>query len=251
MKKRIVVIDDDFNYQDEIQEILNEYDVIFINDYEKGVELCKTAAPDLILLGINQKISYVPINAHIALKKDISLRKVPIIGLYPPSNRPRIEKDSQDGIEFSLVKQSNSKFFNTKISEILTNAKLQKDYEDTRLKTHIHVDVINKTVLRITFKSGLKFVLPEVKNIFNANYINSIYNKDICIDIRDFPNLSKEEINVIERIVLIFGKKRISIIVGKHMGVIISLSDLENNADLFLTIDDYLAFLKNPETENE
>ena len=69
------------------------------------------------------------------------------------------------------------------------------------------------------------------------------------MDIRDFPGVSKEDSLVLEKIVTVLGKKRIGLIVGRHMGAIISQGNLENQADLFMNLDDYLDYLKKPRTK--
>lgn len=248
MKQRIVFIDQDVKTQMQVEFHLPDFEIISVNDYPKGVELCKKAAPDLILIGFLQKMDQEPIVAVRQLKRDPSTSQVPIIGLYNNMDRIRQEKDRQEGVESFLTKPINKELLIAKIRECLNNARAQKQYDSVKIKSHIKVDTSTPGLVKISFRSGLKFVLPEIKNIFNAEFLATIHNNDCCLDIRDFTSVSKEEASVLEKIVSVFGKKRIALVAGKHLGAIMTLSTLESKADLFMNIDDYLEFLKKPKT---
>ncbi len=249
MKQRIVIIDKDVKTQALLEGYLTEYEIISINDYVKAVDLCKKAAPDLIIIGFLPKNDYDASGAVRTLKKDVSTKNVPIIALYHSTDRIQAEKDRKDGVEAYLVKSAPKDALIAKIKECINNAKAQKQYDSFKSKNHIRIEYPTPSLIKISFQSGLKYVLPEIKNIFNADLLNSVKSKDCCLDIRDFSGISKEDAFVLEKIVTVLGKKRIGLIVGKHMGSIISQSNLENQADLFMNLEDYLDYLKKPKTK--
>ncbi|MBP7283912.1 MAG: hypothetical protein KBA66_20165 [Leptospiraceae bacterium] len=249
MKQRIVIIDKDVKIQTLLESYLTEYEMIGINDYVKAVDLCKKAAPDLIIIGFLPKNDFDATAAVRTLKKDISTKNVPIIGLYHSIDRIQAEKDRKDGVEAYLVKSAPKDALIAKVKECINNAKAQKQYDSFKSKNHIRIEHPTPNLIKISFQSGLKYVLPEIKNIFNADLLNSIKSKECCLDIRDFPGVSKEDSLVLEKIVTVLGKKRIGLIVGRHMGAIISQGNLENQADLFMNLDDYLDYLKKPRTK--
>jgi twitching motility two-component system response regulator PilH len=248
MKQRIVIMDKDIKSQILVENFITEFEIIIMSDYVKGVELCKTAAPDLVIIGFLPKHDADGLIAVRTLKKDITTKKVPIIGFYHNLDRIQIEKDHQEGIETYLIKPINQDIMVAKIKECVNNAKVQKQYDSFVSKNHIRIENTTSTQVKISFQSGLKYVLPQIKNFFNVELLSSISKKDCCIDIRDFPTVSKDDALVLEKIVSVFGKKRIAVIAGKHMGAIISQSNLENRADLFMNINDYNEFLKKPKT---
>lgn len=249
MKQRIVIIDQDTKSKVLVEVYLSDFDTIIMNDYNKGVEICKTAAPDLIMIGFLPKNDPDAVAAVRKLKKDISTNKVPIIGIYHNLDRIQIEKDRQEGVESYITKPINKEILLAKIKECINNARAQRQYDTFKNKKHIRIESTSSGLIKISFLSGLKYVLPEIKNIFSSDLLNAIRNSECCLDIRDFPSVSKEDILVLEKIVSVFGNKRIGLIVGKHMGAIISQSNLENKADLFMNIDDYIEFLKKPKTK--
>lgn len=160
-----------------------------------------------------------------------------------------MERDHKEGVEAYITKPINKEILIAKIKECMNNARAQRQYDSFKNKNHIKVENITPILVKISFLSGLKYVLPEVKNIFNNEFLISLKSKDCCMDIRDFPSISKEDAIILEKIVSIFGQKRIAVIVGKHMGPIISHSNLENRADLFMNLEDYIEFLKKPKTK--
>jgi CheY-like chemotaxis protein len=249
MKQRIVIIDKDVKMQTLLESYLTEYEIINIVDYIKAVELCKKAAPDLIIIGFLPKNDFDATSAVRTLKRDVSTKNVPIIGLYHNIDRIQAEKDRKEGVEAYLVKSANKDVLKAKIKECINNAKAQKQYDSFKSKSHIKIENPTPNSIKISFQSGLKYVLPEIKNIFNAELLTSIKSRECCLDIRDFPAVSKEDALVLEKIVSVLGKKRIGLIVGKHMGAIISQSNLENQADLFMNLDDYIDYLNKPQTK--
>ena len=90
MKQRIVLIDKDVKTQTLLESYLLEFDFISVNDHTKGVELCKTAAPDLIIIGFLSKSDEDSIAAVRKLKRDLSTNKVPIIGFYHNLDRVQL-----------------------------------------------------------------------------------------------------------------------------------------------------------------
>lgn len=249
MKQRVVIIDKDVKTQTLLESYLTEYEIISIIDYIKAVDLCKKAAPDLIVIGFLPKNDFEATAAVRTLKKDVSTKNVPIIALYHSIDRIQAEKDRKDGVEAYLVKSAPKDALIAKVKECINNAKAQKQYDSFKSKNHIRIENPTPNLIKISFQSGLKYVLPEIKNIFNPELLNSVKSKECCLDIRDFTAVSKEDTLVLEKIVTVLGKKRIGLIVGKHMGAIISQSNLENQAELFMNLEDYLDYLKKPKTK--
>ena len=75
MKQRIVIIDKDVKIQTLLESYLTEYEMIGINDYVKAVDLCKKAAPDLIIIGFLPKNDLMQ-RLQCELSKRISLQKM-------------------------------------------------------------------------------------------------------------------------------------------------------------------------------
>ena len=125
--------------------------------------------------------------------------------------------------------------------------KIDKDQSDKILSRKSHITIENPApgLTKVTFKSGIqKYVLPQVKKTFNMEFLRTVEMGQCCIDVRDIPDMTLDEVKVFEKIVALFGTKRVSIIAGKHLGKIIAGSDLSEKANLFMSLEDYVVFLK-------
>ena len=85
-------------------------------------------------------------------------------------------------------------------------------------------------------------LLDKVKELME--FLRTVEMGQCCIDVRDIPDMTLDEVKVFEKIVALFGTKRVSIIAGKHLGKIIAGSDLSEKANLFMSLEDYVVFLK-------
>jgi hypothetical protein len=61
-------------------------------------------------------------------------------------------------------------------------------------KHHIVIENPTDTITLISFKSGMKYVLPEIRNIFNPEFLKSLIPKSVSLDIRDLPDLIMDEL---------------------------------------------------------
>ena len=112
-------------------------------------------------------------------------------------------------------------------------------------KNHIIIENPAPNLTKVIFKSGIqKYVLPQVKKTFNMEFLRTVEMGQCCIDIRDIPEMTSDEVRIFEKIVGLFGSKKVSIIAGKHLGKIIAGSDLTDKANLFISLEDYVVFLK-------
>ena len=102
----------------------------------------------------------------------------------------------------------------------------------------------------IVFRSGIKnYVIPALRGTLNLEFIKSIIHKHIAVDIHTIPEVTVEELQILEKIVKLFGNKKLALITGTHLGNIMKNSDLSDYANLFLSMDDYELFLENPDLD--
>lgn len=220
-----------------------KYKTVRIHEVKKGVELTKSVLPELIVIAIESD-DRETMAAFLALRKDPITKDIPIIPTIRSNDRNLLENIRKAGIHDYFVKPVNKVKFIEKIKSLLILARKQKSDNIIFRKHHIVIENPTDMITLISFKSGMKYVLPEIRNIFNPEFLKSLIPKSVSLDIRDLPDLIKDELTIIEKIIGLFGNKKISIIAGKHMGFIISSSDLEDKTNLFLSLDDYVAFLK-------
>lgn len=115
---KILVIEDEETLQKALSQFLAEekFEVISALDGEKGLELAKTASPDLILLDIvlPKKDGYEVLEE---LKKDEATKRIPVILLTNLESPEDIEKAFEKGASTYLVKS------NYKLEEIVKKIK--------------------------------------------------------------------------------------------------------------------------------
>lgn len=215
-----------------------KFKAVVINFFDRVEEYVRSARPSVIVMAYepNDKIyiDYVR-----KLKQDLITREIPVIALLSKkdSNFPITYK--RLGFSDYLIKPINKYDMETKVNEVLYNSRMVKGKQK-------HIEVLrsfNRTA--IVFNSSLtKQVLPEIKNILTAPLLKAISADKICIDIRNIPNIQPEEVIILERLVSLFGQKRIAIVTGKYMGLLISGGNIQDKVDLFMSMEEFEEFTK-------
>lgn len=242
----IIIIDKDIDSVNHIDHYLSDtnYKLIIAPDTKKGIEYARSAMPDVIMLGIESDDPEFK-KTLATLKTDLSTKNIPVLGLYSKLERYFLINNRKHGVMDYLVKPIDKyKLFNI-LKELVEISREQKTSDINLRKNHILIEHPTPNIIKVSFKSGLKkYVLPEIRDVFNADFIKQSLNREIALDIRDFVDLSTDEIYILDKIIHLFGDKKVSIIAGKHIGKILALSDLEQAVNLFMSLEDYVIFIK-------
>jgi len=243
----ILILDTDFNDLTTIEYFLSglRYRVVGTSKAKKALEFARSAPPDLLIIGlsITDKES---IENLAFIKKDPITKDSPVLALYKQDDPTLIEKMKKIGVVEHLVKPIIKTQLVDKVHEILEfiDAKKLKDIEERQQ----HIEVEQKLLGRTTFYfySGIKkYVAKEIRSVFNKEFLESIINDIISIDLRALPEFTPEDIDILEKIILLFGSKRINLIAGRHIGVILTSSELEEKTNLFMSPEELEEFIKN------
>ena len=225
----------------------NRFRLVTTVNPKKGLEYAKSAPPDLIMLSFHQQEKET-VDLLMYLKKDPITKQIPVLGLIADFNQPFLDILKKIGLADYLPKPIKQNVLVPKVNELI---KVSEKIRDTIVKEtvhHVSIPLNNEERIILVFRSGIKnYVVPEVRKILNHELIKSIINKHICIDIHTIPEISLEELQIIEKIVKLFGNKKIALITGTHLGNIMKNSDLPDYANLFLSMQDYELFLENPD----
>ena len=97
----------------------------------------------------------------------------------------------------------------------------------------------------VQFRPGwLATVQSDVQRVFSGTFLKQIKNDALVLDLRALPELSEKETAVIDKLVSKLAQRsRVHILAGRHFGALVTFSDLENRADLFLTREELELFL--------
>lgn len=221
----------------------HRYRVVSTNDYKKGVMYSKSGSPEIILFGVYPE-HRESIEALIEIKKEPISSDIPMICFFPKDDPAIISKVTRLGIvEYFILPPLQDPLL-VKVKRILSENELYREKQALSRHTHILVEQPEKDIIIISFKSGLKkYVLPEIRSVFNAEFLNSVMEDHIALDIRDIPLMDADEILIIEKLLPLF-KKKISLLAGKHLGLILAQSDLEDRVNLFMSMEEYKVFLE-------
>jgi len=242
----IIAIDSESEYLDNTESLLSsaKYNFIKATEYKKGMDYAKTATPDLVMIGIN-RIDKELIDAVQFFKKNVNTKNIPILGIFKEQKRTDIETGFKLGISAYLVQPLDKHRLLDKVKELMEISKENQSDKILSRKSHIIIENPAPNLTKITFKSGIyKYVLPQVKKTFNMEFLRSIETNQCCIDLRDIPDMTSDEVGILEKIVGLFGNKKLSIIAGKHLGKIIAVSELSDKSNLFMSLEDYVVFLR-------
>lgn len=242
----ILIIDTDINELSAMEYYLSglRYRVVATARAKKGLEFALSAPPDLLIIGLTLKDRESIENLAI-IKKDPITKDTPVLGVYAEENPHFIEKMKSFGVTDYLVRPIEKFNLVEKVRAVLEAAKLKKDKEISERVSHINIvqNVLGRTTIQ--FFSGIsKYVVHEIRSVFTKEFLESIINDVIVIDIRSIPNLTSEDLNILEKILLLFGTKKVNIITGKHLGIILTETELETKANLFMSNDELEEFLK-------
>jgi CheY-like chemotaxis protein len=240
----VLVIDKKNRTVDKLEYFLrgHRYRVVSTTDYKKGIVYSRSGSPDIILLGIYPD-SKESLQTVVALKRDPVSRDIPVLALFSTDDQSFIKKINRIGITDQIEYPSfDQEHVLSKVQEILLQEEKHREEKVLSRNTHILVEQPSKGLTVISFKSGLrKYVLPEIRTVFNAEFLNTIIEDDIVLDLRDIQDIAPDELIIIETLITMF-KKKIGIIAGKHLGVILSQTDIESRTSLFMSMDEYTTY---------
>jgi CheY-like chemotaxis protein len=211
---------------------------VVINFFDRVEEYVRSARPSVIVMAYepNEKIyiDYVR-----KLKQDPVTREIPVIALLSKKDGNFPITYKRLGFSDYMVKPINKYDLEGKVQEVLYNSRMVRGKQK-------HIEVLRSfSRTSIVFNSNLtKFVLPEIKNVLTAPILKAISADKICIDIRNIPNLVPGEVLILERLVSLFGQKRIAIVTGKYMGMLMENGNFQDKVDLFMSMEEFEEFTK-------
>ena len=247
----VLLIETDFYTLKELENHLsgNRFRLVTTVNAKKGLEYAKSAPPDLIIISFHPQ-ERETVDTLMYLKKDPITRQIPILALIGDFSQPFLDYLKKIGIADNLAKPIKKDIPIPKVNDLI---KVSEKIRDTIVKEtvhHISIPLNNEERTVIVFRSGIKnYVIPALRGTLNLEFIKSIIHKHIAVDIHTIPEVTVEELQILEKIVKLFGNKKLALITGTHLGNIMKNSDLSDYANLFLSMDDYELFLENPDLD--
>ncbi|MCX7999539.1 MAG: hypothetical protein N3A69_11420, partial [Leptospiraceae bacterium] len=189
---------------------------VVINFFDRVEDYVRSARPSVVVMAYEPDEK--PFTNYIKkLKQDPSTRDIPVIAILSKRDPNFPVTYKRLGFSDFLVKPVDKFDLEAKVNEAIRSVKQQRGGSK-----NIEVQRSFKKTAIVFNASLARGVLPEIKNVLTAPVLKAISGDKICIDLRNVPSLAAEEVVILERLTQIFGQKRIAIVAGKYMGLIIA-----------------------------
>lgn len=247
----ILTIDDDENLLKVIEKQLNTYNYQVITALSglKGIELAKIGNPDLILLDLMMP----DMDGFAVLKqlqKDNLTKNLPVIMLTSKKSKEDVVNAMRMGVSDYVIKPHKIDILHQKIQTAIKYREISEEAKRAEESQFIEVARKKKRTV-VSFKSAIsdKRVLEDMKSVFTRGFLNLTAKDVFIIDLRNLTDLNEGEAKIIEKMTNIFSDRDVSIIAGRHYGILMAECNFRPSVELYISPGDLeLAVLKK-ETE--
>jgi two-component system cell cycle response regulator DivK len=236
----ILAVDDDKSFLDMVSNQLNTigYRVIKASSGAEGVEMARTGNPDLILLDIGMPVMD-GFKVLTQLKVDENLRDIPVIMITSTAKKEDLHKAMRYGVIDYILKPYDVNIFSKKIQSALKYSQVLKDKIESERSQHIEISRSGgKTVIAFLSRLREKYVIDEARRIFSSHFLKTTQKDTTIVDLRSLPDLSPEEMPIVEAIVKLFPDRELFIVAGRHYGTVIAEADFDDRIHLFISFGD-------------
>jgi len=237
----ILAIDDDKNtlilLDKQIQAM--GYKMISAETGKKGLDLAKSGNPDLILLDIIMpEMDGFDVIRH--LRKDDITKNTPIIMITAKSTKENVAEAMKLGVIDYISKPYNFFSLSKKIGIAIRYSSAIKVRNAYSQSSHVSITRDNGISI-ITFKTILseESFIREFKTIFNSTFLKVIKKDKILLDLRSLPVFLDNDIKTLNNIISLFGSLNLHILAGKYYGDIVSMTELDEEIPLFISLGDF------------
>jgi len=234
----ILAIDDDKTTLGILESQLNGfgYRVFTERAAVKGVEIAQGFNPDVILLDL-----YMPVMDGFevlgTLRRDKITRDIPVIMLTTNKEKETVIEAMRHGVVDYIVKPYNPDKLNLKIKAAINYGGMRRQQH-----TDVFIEISRKgemTVIMMRGRISEKGFQSDVKTVFNNFFMKQVRDKICIFDIRNVDEMEEQDVKEFLRIVDMFYETIKKIIAGRHYGTIVASTDLEEQAELFLSFGDF------------
>ncbi len=233
----VLAIDDDKTTLGILESQLNGlgYRVFTERAAVKGVEIAKGFNPDVILLDLHMPVMD-GFEVLGALRRDKTTRDIPVIMLTSNKEKETVVEAMRHGVVDYIVKPYNPDKLNLKIRAAINYGGMKKQQN-----MEIFIEISRKGDMSVIMMRGSiseKGFQNDVKTVFNSFFMKQIHGKITIFDMRNVSEMKEPDIEEFEKIVAMFADSTVKIVAGRHYGTIVTATDLEEKAELFLSFGD-------------
>lgn len=239
----LLVIESDVARGRRIEETVSgtNHRVLIADSVTRALELAKTGTPDLVLVGVPTDMDQI--RAIASIRKEPDSKEIPIALLAEGADPAMVQRLKQLGVMGIVSPQAPPDLLKRKVLSAIAGAdKLQLQLA---LKRSNHVNVKRaQGQTRISLVSNLRdHAFAELRVVLNAFFLRLIKNDQIILDIRLVPEMPPGDARLVEQIVTVLGGNRVIILAGKHLGLLVSGTELASTNTVFLSEEELEAHL--------
>lgn len=240
----ILVIEADARRCHRIEEALGgtNHRVLAADTLARGMELSRTGSPDLILVGTPKDADTLSAISHI--RKEGDAKETPVILMAENADPAAVGRLKQLNVLGILSPEAALDQLRRKVLAAIAAA--EKLQLGQALKRSHHVNVKRaQGQTRITVLSALReYALGELKVVLNAFFLKLIRNDLVILDIRHIPEIPPGDARLVEQIVTVLGAEKVILVAGKHLGLLVSGTELASTNKVFLSEEELNAHLQ-------
>ncbi len=236
----ILAIDDDKGFLNLLSHQLTNlgYRTIKASSGAEGLEMAQTGNPDLILLDVAMPVMD-GFKVLTQLRSDETLRGIPVIMLTAMPKKEDIYKAMRYGVLDYILKPYDVEIFGKKIRTALQYSRMMKSAKELERSQHIDVSRSGgRTLISFLSRLGEQYVIDEAKRIFSSHFLKTTQRDITIIDLRSLPDMTTEEVPILEIILRLFPERTLYVVAGRHYGTIIATAEFDERIQLYISFGD-------------
>ena len=233
----VLAIDDDKTTLSLLEAQLSSlgFSVSTVSSSVKGIEIAKSFNPDVILLDLMMP-GMDGISVISSLRKDKITKDIPVIVISSKHERESVIAVMRHGVSDYIVKPYDPDRLAAKIKAAVAHRIIKKHDDDENF-----IEINHRGDLAVIIMKGNPSdhgFQNDVKKVFNSFFMKQVHGRVCVFDLRSIDELTQAGMNELMVILSLFSGSKIKIVAGKHYGEIVSLTNIEESAELFLSFGD-------------
>ncbi|HNJ05981.1 MAG TPA: hypothetical protein PLB73_17100, partial [Leptospiraceae bacterium] len=240
----VLLIDADPNQVSKFEHAMqgSEVRLLTASNLARGLELAKSGSPDLIMVGATEK-STDSISVISNLRKEHTTREIGICLISAPLEKGLILRLKQLAVLDIVPPSMQAADLRGRVERAVAVAEKLRLQQELKRANHINVSRKGGRT-QVTVLSNLKdFALPEAKVVFNHFFLKLIKPDIVILDIRQVPEIPPTELRILDQFVTVLGGEKVLVLAGKHLGSIVSQTEIGSRNKVFFSSEEMDTFL--------
>jgi len=211
------------------------FSVSTVSSPAKGVEIARSFNPDVILLDLMMP-GMDGIGVITLLRRDKMTKDIPVIIISSKHDRENVIDVMRHGVSDYIIKPYDPDRLAAKIKAAVAHRIIRKHEDDEN-----YIEISHRGDLAVIIMKGNpadQGFQADAKKVFNSFFLKQVHGRICVFDLRGIEELTQAGINELLLLLALFAGAKVKIVTGKHYGEIVSMTNIEEKAELFLSFGD-------------